>query len=105
MGGAQLQVPLPTFSLTPPWPQQEERPIRQILYLGELLETCHFQSFWVILAQGGGHPKSRRSWGTPQLLLSGPPQDFNNTHTHPFCSKLWLRTWRCWMGSLASRTL
>ncbi|XP_014166937.1 eukaryotic translation initiation factor 3 subunit K [Geospiza fortis] len=25
---------------------QEERPIRQILYLGELLETCHFQSFW-----------------------------------------------------------
>lgn len=27
--------------------QQEERPIRQILYLGELLETCHFQSFWV----------------------------------------------------------
>lgn len=27
--------------------QQEERPIRQILYLGELLETCHFQAFWV----------------------------------------------------------
>lgn len=27
--------------------QQEERPIRQILYLGNLLETCHFQSFWV----------------------------------------------------------
>uniref|UniRef100_A0A673BLT9 CSN8/PSMD8/EIF3K domain-containing protein n=1 Tax=Sphaeramia orbicularis TaxID=375764 RepID=A0A673BLT9_9TELE len=26
---------------------QEERPIRQILYLGNLLETCHFQSFWV----------------------------------------------------------
>uniref|UniRef100_A0A8C0GMK4 Eukaryotic translation initiation factor 3 subunit K n=1 Tax=Chelonoidis abingdonii TaxID=106734 RepID=A0A8C0GMK4_CHEAB len=26
---------------------QEERPIRQILYLGELLETCHFQAFWV----------------------------------------------------------
>uniref|UniRef100_A0A672MCR8 CSN8/PSMD8/EIF3K domain-containing protein n=1 Tax=Sinocyclocheilus grahami TaxID=75366 RepID=A0A672MCR8_SINGR len=25
---------------------QEERPIRQILYLGNLLETCHFQSFW-----------------------------------------------------------
>ncbi|MBN3285686.1 EIF3K factor, partial [Polyodon spathula] len=25
----------------------EERPIRQILYLGNLLETCHFQSFWV----------------------------------------------------------
>ncbi|KAK6470684.1 eukaryotic translation initiation factor 3 subunit K isoform X2 [Huso huso] len=24
----------------------EERPIRQILYLGNLLETCHFQSFW-----------------------------------------------------------
>ena len=28
-------------------PQQEERPIRQILYLGDLLETCHFQAFWV----------------------------------------------------------
>uniref|UniRef100_A0A8B9HCL1 Eukaryotic translation initiation factor 3, subunit K n=1 Tax=Astyanax mexicanus TaxID=7994 RepID=A0A8B9HCL1_ASTMX len=28
-------------------PHQEERPIRQILYLGNLLETCHFQSFWV----------------------------------------------------------
>ncbi|NXN94607.1 EIF3K factor, partial [Rhinopomastus cyanomelas] len=27
----------------------EERPIRQILYLGELLETCHFQSFWQAL--------------------------------------------------------
>uniref|UniRef100_UPI003AAA4625 eukaryotic translation initiation factor 3 subunit K n=1 Tax=Centroberyx gerrardi TaxID=166262 RepID=UPI003AAA4625 len=27
--------------------QQEERPIRQILYLGNLLETCHFQSFWL----------------------------------------------------------
>ncbi|KAB0365589.1 hypothetical protein FD754_009745 [Muntiacus muntjak] len=26
---------------------QEERPIRQILYLGDLLETCHFQAFWV----------------------------------------------------------
>uniref|UniRef100_A0A8D0GWT7 Eukaryotic translation initiation factor 3 subunit K n=1 Tax=Sphenodon punctatus TaxID=8508 RepID=A0A8D0GWT7_SPHPU len=25
---------------------QEERPIRQILYLRELLETCHFQAFW-----------------------------------------------------------
>ncbi|NXE57952.1 EIF3K factor, partial [Casuarius casuarius] len=31
-----------------PW-RQEERPIRQILYLGELLETCHFQSFWQAL--------------------------------------------------------
>uniref|UniRef100_A0A8B9MY37 CSN8/PSMD8/EIF3K domain-containing protein n=1 Tax=Accipiter nisus TaxID=211598 RepID=A0A8B9MY37_9AVES len=30
---------------------QEERPIRQILYLGELLETCHFQSFWQALAE------------------------------------------------------
>lgn len=34
------------FSLTTV-SQQEERPIRQILYLGNLLETCHFQSFWV----------------------------------------------------------
>uniref|UniRef100_A0A2K5SDV3 Eukaryotic translation initiation factor 3 subunit K n=1 Tax=Cebus imitator TaxID=2715852 RepID=A0A2K5SDV3_CEBIM len=28
---------------------QEERPIRQILYLGDLLETCHFQTFWQAL--------------------------------------------------------
>ncbi|NXL26509.1 EIF3K factor, partial [Setophaga kirtlandii] len=39
----------PKFSLDLPKPQQEERPIRQILYLGELLETCHFQSFWQAL--------------------------------------------------------
>ncbi|XP_048474388.1 eukaryotic translation initiation factor 3 subunit K [Rhincodon typus] len=25
---------------------QEERPIQQILNLGDLLETCHFQDFW-----------------------------------------------------------
>ncbi|NXK70709.1 EIF3K factor, partial [Sylvietta virens] len=37
------------FSLDAPHAQQEERPIRQILYLGELLETCHFQSFWQAL--------------------------------------------------------
>uniref|UniRef100_A0A3P8TIN2 Eukaryotic translation initiation factor 3 subunit K n=1 Tax=Amphiprion percula TaxID=161767 RepID=A0A3P8TIN2_AMPPE len=30
---------------------QEERPIRQILYLGNLLETCHFQSFWTSLEE------------------------------------------------------
>uniref|UniRef100_H2TGE7 Eukaryotic translation initiation factor 3 subunit K n=1 Tax=Takifugu rubripes TaxID=31033 RepID=H2TGE7_TAKRU len=30
---------------------QEERPIRQILYLGNLLETCHFQSFWTNLEE------------------------------------------------------
>ncbi|NXV96957.1 EIF3K factor, partial [Calonectris borealis] len=34
---------------SPVGPLQEERPIRQILYLGELLETCHFQSFWQAL--------------------------------------------------------
>ncbi|KAB1274672.1 Eukaryotic translation initiation factor 3 subunit K [Camelus dromedarius] len=28
---------------------QEEWPIRQILYLGDLLETCHFQAFWQAL--------------------------------------------------------
>ncbi|NWS07239.1 EIF3K factor, partial [Motacilla alba] len=39
----------PKFSLDLPETQQEERPIRQILYLGELLETCHFQSFWQAL--------------------------------------------------------
>nr|XP_019959509.1 PREDICTED: eukaryotic translation initiation factor 3 subunit K-like isoform X1 [Paralichthys olivaceus] len=39
--------------------QQEERPIRQILYLGNLLETCHFQSFWV-----------------------RPPHTHTHTHTH-----------------------
>uniref|UniRef100_A0A3B3S2J7 Eukaryotic translation initiation factor 3 subunit K n=1 Tax=Paramormyrops kingsleyae TaxID=1676925 RepID=A0A3B3S2J7_9TELE len=30
---------------------QEERPIRQILYLGNLLETCHFQAFWSSLEE------------------------------------------------------
>ncbi|PWS22484.1 hypothetical protein DKP78_18145, partial [Enterococcus faecium] len=30
---------------------QEERPIRQILYLGNLLETCHFQAFWTSLEE------------------------------------------------------
>ncbi|XP_030632391.1 eukaryotic translation initiation factor 3 subunit K isoform X3 [Chanos chanos] len=30
---------------------QEERPIRQILYLGNLLETCHFQAFWASLEE------------------------------------------------------
>ncbi|XP_061918103.1 eukaryotic translation initiation factor 3 subunit K isoform X2 [Entelurus aequoreus] len=30
---------------------QEESPIWQILYLGNLLETCHFQSFWTSLAK------------------------------------------------------
>ncbi|NWY34591.1 EIF3K factor, partial [Pheucticus melanocephalus] len=39
----------PKLSLDVPKTQQEERPIRQILYLGELLETCHFQSFWQAL--------------------------------------------------------
>ncbi|NXS77776.1 EIF3K factor, partial [Erpornis zantholeuca] len=39
----------PKFALNVPKTQQEERPIRQILYLGELLETCHFQSFWQAL--------------------------------------------------------
>ncbi|NWI10732.1 EIF3K factor, partial [Crypturellus soui] len=37
------------LSLLLRWERQEERPIRQILYLGELLETCHFQSFWQAL--------------------------------------------------------
>lgn len=44
----------PKFSLDLPKMQQEERPIRQILYLGELLETCHFQSFWVSPPKSGG---------------------------------------------------
>ncbi|NXB16344.1 EIF3K factor, partial [Rhagologus leucostigma] len=39
----------PEFPLALPGMQQEERPIRQILYLGELLEPCHFQSFWQAL--------------------------------------------------------
>ncbi|NWT33208.1 EIF3K factor, partial [Cardinalis cardinalis] len=39
----------PKLCLDLPKTQQEERPIRQILYLGELLETCHFQSFWQAL--------------------------------------------------------
>ncbi|NWW17659.1 EIF3K factor, partial [Falcunculus frontatus] len=48
-GGTSAPPFLPEFSLDLPKMQQEERPIRQILYLGELLETCHFQSFWQAL--------------------------------------------------------
>ncbi|NXS37738.1 EIF3K factor, partial [Pomatostomus ruficeps] len=48
-GGTSCPRFCPQFSLDVPAPQQEERPIRQILYLGELLETCHFQSFWQAL--------------------------------------------------------
>ncbi|NWS87107.1 EIF3K factor, partial [Toxostoma redivivum] len=49
-GGSTSTLPFfPEFSLDLPKIQQEERPIRQILYLGELLETCHFQSFWQAL--------------------------------------------------------
>nr|XP_031363420.1 eukaryotic translation initiation factor 3 subunit K [Lonchura striata domestica] len=48
---------LPKFPLDLPKTQQEERPIRQILYLGELLETCHFQSFW------GGARETGKAWG------------------------------------------
>ncbi|NXQ47397.1 EIF3K factor, partial [Catharus fuscescens] len=49
-GGDTSTLPFsPKFSLDLPKMQQEERPIRQILYLGELLETCHFQSFWQAL--------------------------------------------------------
>ncbi|NXC04793.1 EIF3K factor, partial [Orthonyx spaldingii] len=48
--GGHLRSPFfPKLSLDLPKTQQEERPIRQILYLGELLETCHFQSFWQAL--------------------------------------------------------
>ena len=42
------------FSLNAFPSQQEERPIRQILYLGDLLETCHFQAFWVTWLPGRG---------------------------------------------------
>ncbi|NXB44343.1 EIF3K factor, partial [Leucopsar rothschildi] len=48
-GAPPLSLFYPKFSLDLPKTQQEERPIRQILYLGELLETCHFQSFWQAL--------------------------------------------------------
>uniref|UniRef100_A0A674GG56 Eukaryotic translation initiation factor 3 subunit K n=1 Tax=Taeniopygia guttata TaxID=59729 RepID=A0A674GG56_TAEGU len=48
-GGTCTPSFLPKFPLDLPKTQQEERPIRQILYLGELLETCHFQSFWQAL--------------------------------------------------------
>ncbi|NWI47668.1 EIF3K factor, partial [Picathartes gymnocephalus] len=48
-GGTSAPPFFPKFSLDLPKMQQEERPIRQILYLGELLETCHFQSFWQAL--------------------------------------------------------
>ncbi|XP_027286334.1 eukaryotic translation initiation factor 3 subunit K-like [Cricetulus griseus] len=65
---------------------QEERPIRQILYLGDLLETCHFQAFWVMsfgcwstcLACGNpGVPsphsvsETRHDWCTPVFPEGG----------------------------------
>ncbi|XP_061733525.1 eukaryotic translation initiation factor 3 subunit K isoform X2 [Nerophis ophidion] len=34
---------------TRPIMEEEKSPIVQILYLGNLLETCHFQSFWTTL--------------------------------------------------------
>ncbi|XP_017585043.1 PREDICTED: eukaryotic translation initiation factor 3 subunit K [Corvus brachyrhynchos] len=69
---------------------QEERPIRQILYLGELLETCHFQSFWQALDENmellegitgfedsvrkceGGFGGSWEVQGGPGEVLKGP---------------------------------
>ena len=51
--------------------QQEERPIRQILYLGNLLETCHFQSFWV-RTHTHTRTHTHKSINTPA-----------HTHTHP----------------------
>ncbi|XP_027797194.2 eukaryotic translation initiation factor 3 subunit K isoform X1 [Marmota flaviventris] len=42
-------TPLHWLVSAPGLGQQEERPIRQILYLGDLLETCHFQAFWQAL--------------------------------------------------------
>ena len=48
--------------------QQEERPIRQILYLGNLLETCHFQSFWVRCTLTRSHPHGLTS-AHPHMLV------------------------------------
>ncbi|KAL6468430.1 hypothetical protein MHYP_G00241070 [Metynnis hypsauchen] len=45
-------------------PHQEERPIRQILYLGNLLETCHFQSFWNHLPDHRAPSAGLRCWET-----------------------------------------
>lgn len=59
--------------------QQEERPIRQILYLGELLETCHFQAFWVSVVlpfwcpEPGEPPQRERAPSLPPCLLGGTP--------------------------------
>ncbi|XP_054867955.1 eukaryotic translation initiation factor 3 subunit K isoform X1 [Amphiprion ocellaris] len=49
-GGGGVSLGVGAVSLTTV-SQQEERPIRQILYLGNLLETCHFQSFWTSLEE------------------------------------------------------
>ncbi|OWK51046.1 Eukaryotic translation initiation factor 3 subunit K [Lonchura striata] len=51
---------------------QEERPIRQILYLGELLETCHFQSFWLRVWM------SKYGWTEPEpgrILISNQEEN------------------------------
>ena len=51
-GGRSVHVSISLTTVS----QQEERPIRQILYLGNLLETCHFQSFWVRCTLTRSHP-------------------------------------------------
>ncbi|KAI1229586.1 hypothetical protein IHE44_0011777, partial [Lamprotornis superbus] len=60
---------------------QEERPIRQILYLGELLETCHFQSFWTLLCPPESQLRvwmSKYGWTEPEpgrILISNQEEN------------------------------
>lgn len=104
--------------------QQEERPIRQILFLGNLLETCHFQSFWVwdahvhVGCEASVKPGINRLWYDSNSLikwvstrislspfsvfqtcksahLSAPPPPHRQT---------WRRTGSSLMASLVSRT-
>uniref|UniRef100_F6SVK2 Eukaryotic translation initiation factor 3 subunit K n=1 Tax=Equus caballus TaxID=9796 RepID=F6SVK2_HORSE len=77
---------------------QEERPIRQILYLGDLLETCHFQAFWVTSFGCGGRValgpvlRALRAGSHGMVILTRSrdsqavpcaPRAQAHTHSHP----------------------
>ncbi|XP_021556798.1 eukaryotic translation initiation factor 3 subunit K isoform X1 [Neomonachus schauinslandi] len=86
---------------------QEERPIRQILYLGDLLETCHFQAFWssilwMLL------PFLARTGSTPSTSAKGPPHRHPQAHlspTKPLSPEAWvlaLPAPLCWCQPLTA---
>ncbi|NWV78912.1 EIF3K factor, partial [Dasyornis broadbenti] len=91
----------PEFSLDLLKTQQEERPIRQILYLGELLETCHFQSFWQALDENmellegitGFEDSVRKCEGGFWGSCWGPGEGIRAPPTPPCPPESQLRVW------------